>query len=138
MNRERLELHESWNEAADLRGACQRLGVRQSSGAFESVQQRWRATAVQNAHANTVYPPGFCITMTTRGDVFWDIQRRKKRMRKTILGLERRSVNRIGARILCLFALLPLAVCAATNDFSSALQQGLFEEEANRNLPAAI
>jgi len=27
---------------------------------------------------------------------------------------------------------------AATNDLSSALQQGLFEEEANRNLPAAI
>jgi ankyrin repeat protein len=44
---------------------------------------------------------------------------------------------------------LPLAVSAlwlatgllaraATNDLSSALQQGLFEEEANRNLPAAI
>ncbi len=31
-----------------------------------------------------------------------------------------------------------LCARAATNDLSSALQQGLFEEEANRNLPAAI
>ena len=36
------------------------------------------------------------------------------------------------------FFILPFAVSAATNDLSSALQQGLFEEEANRNLPAAI
>ena len=36
------------------------------------------------------------------------------------------------------FCILPFAVSAATNDLSSALQQGLFEEEANRNLPAAI
>jgi len=36
------------------------------------------------------------------------------------------------------FFLLPLVAAAATNDLSSALQQGLFEEEANRNLPAAV
>jgi ankyrin repeat protein len=35
-------------------------------------------------------------------------------------------------------ALLPLAARAVTNELSTALQQGLFEEEANRNLPAAI
>jgi ankyrin repeat protein len=40
--------------------------------------------------------------------------------------------------LLCIFAFLPLGVRAATNDLSTALQQGLFEEEANRNLPAAI
>jgi hypothetical protein len=40
--------------------------------------------------------------------------------------------------LLCVLALLPLAVHAATNDLSAALQTGLFEEEANRNLPAAI
>jgi ankyrin repeat protein len=34
--------------------------------------------------------------------------------------------------------LMPFAAGAATNDLSSALQQGLFEEEANRNLPAAM
>ncbi len=40
--------------------------------------------------------------------------------------------------LLCVLALLPLAVRAASNELSSALQTGLFEEEANRNLPAAI
>ena len=38
---------------------------------------------------------------------------------------------------LLLAVLLPLAVHAAT-DLSTALQKGLFEEEANQNLPAAI
>jgi tetratricopeptide (TPR) repeat protein len=40
---------------------------------------------------------------------------------------------------LCAFAflLLPTSVLAATNDLTSALQQGLFEEEANHNLEAA-
>jgi ankyrin repeat protein/tetratricopeptide (TPR) repeat protein len=42
------------------------------------------------------------------------------------------------ALLLCALALLPFAGRAATNDLSSALQNGLFEEEANRNLPAAI
>lgn len=40
---------------------------------------------------------------------------------------------------LCAFALilLPLCLGAATNDLTSALQKGLFEEEANHNLEAA-
>ena len=33
---------------------------------------------------------------------------------------------------------LALAAHGATNDITTALQKGLFEEEANRNLPAAI
>lgn len=44
----------------------------------------------------------------------------------------------LASLLLCVFALLPLAARAATNDLSAALQTGLFEEEANRNLPAAI
>jgi tetratricopeptide (TPR) repeat protein len=36
------------------------------------------------------------------------------------------------------FCILPLAAPAATNDLTSLLQQGLFEEQANRNLDAAI
>ncbi len=36
------------------------------------------------------------------------------------------------------FCILPLAAPAATNDLTSLLQQGLFEEEANRNLAAAV
>ncbi len=36
------------------------------------------------------------------------------------------------------FFILPLAAPAATNDLTSLLQQGLFEEEANRNLDSAI
>lgn len=40
---------------------------------------------------------------------------------------------------LCAFAflLLPISVLAATNDLTSTLQKGLFEEEANHNLEAA-
>lgn len=47
----------------------------------------------------------------------------------------------ISRRIILVFALLPAAagsVRAATNDLTSILQQALFEEEANRNLDAAI
>ena len=40
--------------------------------------------------------------------------------------------------LLCVFALMPLGLRAATNDLTAALQKGLFEEEANRNLDAAI
>jgi tetratricopeptide (TPR) repeat protein len=40
--------------------------------------------------------------------------------------------------LLCIFALMPLSLRAATNDLTSALQKGLFEEEANRNLDGAI
>lgn len=39
---------------------------------------------------------------------------------------------------LLVVTLLPCGVGAATNELSAALQTGLFEEEANRNLPAAI
>ena len=42
------------------------------------------------------------------------------------------------ALVLSIFFLLPFGVRAATNELSTALQTGLFEEEANRNLPAAI
>ena len=38
---------------------------------------------------------------------------------------------------LCVLALIPPALPAATNDLSGLLQKGLFEEEANRNLDAA-
>ena len=40
--------------------------------------------------------------------------------------------------LLCVFALMPLSLRADTNDLAVALQNGLFEEEANRNLGAAI
>jgi ankyrin repeat protein/tetratricopeptide (TPR) repeat protein len=61
----------------------------------------------------------------------------------SVHGLANSAVRAPGAAwlvalLLCALALLPLAGRAATNDLSSALQNGLFEEEANRNLPAAI
>src|SRR5450432_1820830 len=40
--------------------------------------------------------------------------------------------------LLCVFALIPAVSRAATNDLTALLQQGLFEEQANRNLDAAI
>ena len=40
--------------------------------------------------------------------------------------------------LLCALALIPAAGRAATNDLTALLQQGLFEEQANRNLDAAI
>ena len=40
--------------------------------------------------------------------------------------------------LLCVLVLLPCASHAATNDLATLLQQGLFEEEANRNLDVAI
>ncbi|HAO77690.1 MAG TPA: hypothetical protein DCQ92_01705, partial [Verrucomicrobia subdivision 3 bacterium] len=40
--------------------------------------------------------------------------------------------------LLCVLALIPAAGRAATNDLTALLQQGLFEEQANRNLDAAI
>jgi len=40
--------------------------------------------------------------------------------------------------LLCVFAICPLRLSAATNDLSGLLQKGLFEEEANRNLDAAV
>jgi tetratricopeptide (TPR) repeat protein len=44
----------------------------------------------------------------------------------------------LASLLLCVFALMPLGLRATTNDLTSALQKGLFEEEANRNLDAAI
>ena len=51
----------------------------------------------------------------------------------SLLLLTRHSV----ATAVCVLVLIPSAVFAATNDLSGLLQQGLFEEEANRNLDAA-
>jgi tetratricopeptide (TPR) repeat protein len=44
----------------------------------------------------------------------------------------------LASLLLCVFALMPLNLRAATNDLTAALQKGLFEEEANRNLDGAI
>jgi tetratricopeptide (TPR) repeat protein len=44
----------------------------------------------------------------------------------------------LASLLLCVFALIPLGLRAATNDLTTALQKGLFEEEANHNLDAAI
>ena len=45
----------------------------------------------------------------------------------------------LAAWLLCAFALMPSAVRAVTtNNLTALLQQGLFEEQANRNLDAAI
>jgi ankyrin repeat protein len=48
------------------------------------------------------------------------------------------ALQNMASLLLCVFALMPLGMRAATNDLTSALQKGLFEEEANRNLDAAI
>jgi len=45
---------------------------------------------------------------------------------------------RVALLLVCALVLTPLGVRAVTNELSAALQTGLFEEEANRNLPAAI
>ena len=42
------------------------------------------------------------------------------------------------ALLLCILALIPSASHAQTNNLAALLQQGLFEEQANRNLDAAI
>src|ERR1017187_5786144 len=44
----------------------------------------------------------------------------------------------LAALLLCVLALIPAASPAATNDLTALLQQGLFEEQANGNLDAAI
>jgi len=44
----------------------------------------------------------------------------------------------LAALLLCVLALIPSASHAQTNDLTKLLQQGLFEEQANRNLDAAI
>jgi ankyrin repeat protein len=44
----------------------------------------------------------------------------------------------LAALLLCVLTLIPAAGHAATNDLTTLLQQGLFEEQANRNLDAAI
>jgi ankyrin repeat protein len=47
------------------------------------------------------------------------------------------AVHKLAALLLCLSGLTPLGLAGATNDLTSALQKGLFEEEANHNLDAA-
>ena len=47
------------------------------------------------------------------------------------------AVQKLAPLLLCVLAIMPLDMSAATNDLSGALQRGLFEEEANRNLDAA-
>src|ERR1039457_4840993 len=44
----------------------------------------------------------------------------------------------LAALLLCVLTLIPAAGHAATNDLTALLQQALFEEQANRNLDAAI
>jgi ankyrin repeat protein len=44
----------------------------------------------------------------------------------------------LAALLLCVLALIPSTSPAATNNLTALLQQGLFEEQANRNLDAAI
>ena len=46
-------------------------------------------------------------------------------------------ISGLASLLLCVLALIPPALPAATNDLSGLLQKGLFEEEANRNLDAA-
>jgi ankyrin repeat protein len=48
------------------------------------------------------------------------------------------ALQNLAALLLCVFALIPCTGRAATNDLTTLLQQGLFEEQANRNLDAAI
>jgi len=47
------------------------------------------------------------------------------------------NIALLASLLLCVFALIPAELGAATNDLTSALQKGLFEEEANHNLDAA-
>lgn len=50
---------------------------------------------------------------------------------------QRGIISGLAPWLLCVLALIPPALPAATNDLSGLLQKGLFEEEANRNLDAA-
>jgi cytohesin len=61
------------------------------------------------------------------------------RLRKAVSPLRSATaLQNIASLLLCVFALIPLGLRAATNDLTTALQKGLFEEEANHNLDAAI
>jgi len=48
------------------------------------------------------------------------------------------AVQNLAAMLLCVLALVSSSAHAATNNLTALLQQGLFEEEANHNLDAAI
>jgi ankyrin repeat protein len=48
------------------------------------------------------------------------------------------AVQNFAVLLLCVLALIPAAGHAQTNNLTALLQQGLFEEQANRNLDAAI
>ncbi|MFO1478245.1 MAG: ankyrin repeat domain-containing protein [Verrucomicrobiota bacterium] len=75
-------------------------------------------------NAETCKTARFCTTMTTESFNPGRIHR----MKRTAFLLILHST----------FCLLPLPTPAATNDLTTLLQRGLFEEEANRNLDAAI
>src|ERR1017187_6746498 len=47
------------------------------------------------------------------------------------------ALQNMASLLLCVFALMPLGLRAATNDLTAALQKGLFEEAAKRHLEAA-
>ncbi len=115
------------------------FGLRQSSGAFERarlsqlrpsscVRKRCSSTAVQDAGAvlHMAPMPFSCSILLSRplarfaGKPFSN------------------PLTAMKTKLTLLFVvLLPLAAHAA-DDLTSALQKGLFEEEANQNLPAAI
>lgn len=48
------------------------------------------------------------------------------------------AIQKVLPLLLCLLVFIPAAARPATNNLTSLLQQGLFEEQANRNLDAAI
>ena len=48
------------------------------------------------------------------------------------------ALQNLASLLLCVLALIPSAGFAQTNSLTALLQQGLFEEQASRNLDAAI
>ena len=99
----------SFNQSADLRS-----GVKMTPSQFEP----GRRPALRNARIQDAFAPG-----RANLDFRW-----------------RRGLSTIALALFLqplAFSLQPSAF-AATNDLTAALQKGLFEEEANRNLDAAI
>jgi ankyrin repeat protein len=52
--------------------------------------------------------------------------------------IQNMKTKNLAALLLCVLALIPSGLRAQTNNLTALLQQGLFEEQANRNLDAAI
>jgi ankyrin repeat protein len=95
---------------------------------------RRQDTKAQSGDSKTergIYAASLCDSQETLEYDELSSQRRVKRR-------ERRAPS-LASPHLCVFALIlfPLCLSAATNELSGALQRGLFEEEANRNLDAA-